>query len=306
MQIGKAIMSAYLLALLLGLGSLIPGWIAIAQTNIAWPKAFEVASIRPAAPGGGPLDIEANPGGRWRATNVSVRWLILYAYGIRPEQIEALPAWARSRKYTIVAEARPDMLKNFRMLGELPPDQRKQVVQGYMRSWHTMARALLADRFKLKEHVRTKELPVYELVVARGGPKLKPPNAADFPGLAGRIYSLGSFWFSKDAGDGTRMMNAFGIPISVMVAELNDETGRVVIDKTGLTGRYDFTLKWDIRADRLDVMEMPRQSKLAPQPSFTGPSIFTALEEQLGLKLKPAKGPVQVLVVDHIEPPTPN
>lgn len=157
-----------------------------------------------------------------------------------------------------------------------------------------MLRSLLAERFKLRVHGTTKQSSVYEIVVAAGGPKLKPFKKADLaPGHDSGVTSRGE-------------VNEFvEVSLPYFAYYLSRYVGRTVIDRTGLPGRYDFVLRWNRRARRLR-MGLYSKPGIPTKLDSAGPSIFTALQEQLGLKLKAAKGPVQVLVVDHIEPPTPN
>ncbi len=303
--------SALLLALLLGAGGMIPGWIAIAQTALPksfyanLPKAFEVASIRPAKPGHG-SDSHSSNGRLW--ATVPISWLIERAYQIMPQQLEGLPSWARSARYTIQAEAPPGMAKDFALLPKLPPEQRIQARVAVRQSWNDMLQSLLIDRFKLKVHRETKRLPAYELVVAKGGPKLKPakkPTGWSDKGWRGHLVEAGA------------SMDNFASVLSQYGPQR--ELGRIVIDKTGLTGRYDFTLTWTPLAGKINRMSAGAEpgGNAEPAPGLavpdssdssnpSAPSIFAAIQQQLGLKLKPAKGPVQVLVVDHIEPATPN
>ena len=131
---------------------------------------------------------------------------------------------------------------------------------------------------------------------------------------AGRAYDPNISMIHFHPSSTHEQMTAFGAPVSTLVLVLsrNLTLGRPVIDKTGLTGRYDFNLSWAPSPGELGAMGFgphfggDEPANVASKTTFTGPSIFTALQEQLGLKLKSAKGPVQVLVVDHIEPPTPN
>jgi uncharacterized protein (TIGR03435 family) len=146
---------------------------------------------------------------------------------------------------------------------------------------------LLADRFKLLVHWETREMPVYELVVAKGGAKLPATTRKD-------ENMSSSFGNGKPTGEG---LSAKDLAV-VLTQVLSQELGREVVDKTGLSGKYDFTLRWT----QDGVLGTDAASNGADVP----PSIFTAVEEQLGLKLQPAKGPVQVLVVDDAEMPTEN
>ena len=138
-----------------------------------------------------------------------------------------------------------------------------------------MVQALFADRFQLKLHQETRSLPAYDLVVAKGGSKLQPSKSN-----------------GKTIGTGRTYFHGEGLTMTSIAEELSKITGRVVVDKTNLADRYDFKLEWS--ADD------------APAADNSGPSLFTAIQEQLGLKLEPAKEPVPVLVIDHIDPPTPN
>jgi uncharacterized protein (TIGR03435 family) len=138
-----------------------------------------------------------------------------------------------------------------------------------------MVQALLADRFQLKLHQETRTLPAYDLVVAKGGLKLQPTKSS-----------------GKSIGTGRTHFNGEGLTISSIAEELSKITGRVVVDKTNLADRYDLKLEW--AADDAQATDN------------SAPSLFTAIQEQLGLKLESAKEPVPVLVIDHIEPPTPN
>jgi uncharacterized protein (TIGR03435 family) len=146
-----------------------------------------------------------------------------------------------------------------------------------------MLRPFLLQRFQLKTHVETKTLPVYELVVVPGGPKFKP-TAEDKK--HGRSMSI-------NGNNGGIVMTASDIPMMELSKKLENFAQRTVIDKTGLAGSYDFTLKWS------------RDGGSEAHPD-AAPVIFTALPEQLGLKLQPAKGPVETLAVDHVAMPSEN
>jgi uncharacterized protein (TIGR03435 family) len=199
-------------------------------------------------------------------TNMTLSLLIHLAYGIEDDQIVGAPGWATSERYNIAAKvdtSDTDSLK------KLTIEQRNQMMQ-----------PLLADRFKLRSHYETRELPIYTLVVTRSGSKMKEIK----PDI-----SLGG---TKNTGQwswGSGNFRASGIAMDAWSRFLTQALERTVVDKTGLTGNYDFTLKW--ASDDTDT---------------SGPSIFTAVQEQLGLKLEAGKGPVQVLVIDHVERPSEN
>jgi uncharacterized protein (TIGR03435 family) len=229
---------------------------------------FTVAAIRPDKSGygswqGGPTSYG------YSAKNVPVTQLISFAYGLKSEgQLVGLPGWTDSERFDVEARMDEDDASAFQKL--TGQQQREQSA--------LMLRPLLADRFKLKIHHETRMLPVYALVVAKGGVKLKESHE---PGnLDGMVTNRGLIYVRA-----SRIGGRF-------VEGLSDAAGRIVIDKTGLTGHYDITLKWTPDED------------LASGAS--GPTLFTALEEQLGLRLIPAKDLVEVIVVDHIERPTGN
>lgn len=192
--------------------------------------------------------------------------LIKSAYWLpTPDQIVGLPEWTRSELLDVQAKMDADTAA---ALGRLPPTEQWQQRQ-------RMLRALLAERFALKVHQATKQMPIYVLTVANGGSRLKK-SASDTGGS-------GNFFNGK--------IEAHSVSIENLAMNLSGMVGRVIVDKSGLAGGYDFTLEWaPAGADASD----PR------------PSIFTALEEQLGLKLKPSQGPVDAIVIDSIERPTPN
>jgi len=147
-------------------------------------------------------------------------------------------------------------------------------------------RSLLADRFQFKCHIITKELPVYELVLVKGGAKFTETKSEP-----GRQHSMSSNGNSRKID-----MNATGITMADLSRSLAGNVGRPVLDKTGLTGQYDLQMTW------APAPPAAQENDAAP----TGPSIFTALQEQLGLRLVSAKGPVQVLVIDSVEKPEEN
>ena len=212
------------------------------------------------------------------AQGVSAFRLLLSAFDLHEFQIATtLPDWARSTRYQITAKIDPPE-PAMKTLGDA---EREAVQQRYQQR----LRALLTDRFALKCHIEMKEQPVYELVIAKGGIKMTVTKP-DAP-------RRGSF---SSSGNGLKM-HAVGTGLTTArIAFLaSNEVNRIVIDKTGLTSLYDFQVDWvhDTQA-------------ASPENLPDGPSLFTAIEEQLGLKLVPAKAPVTVLVVDHIERPTEN
>jgi uncharacterized protein (TIGR03435 family) len=265
----------------------------LAQAPAGSP-AFEVSSVKPNKSGDGRIMLGLQPGGRFTATNVTLRVLIRNAYRVQDFQIVGAPGWLSSDHFDIVAKAE----------GDPPPDQ----IQ-------LMMRALLADRFKLAVHDDKRELPIYALVLARPdgkpGPKLRPATT-DCEALRGRGRGAapppgppGSPGGSINCGMRMAPGNfvAGGLPLTQLAATLSQIVGRVVLDQTGLSGQFDFELSFT-----------PEQMPQGPPPGANGPplppidpngpSLFTALQEQLGLKLESTKGSVDVLVIDRVEPPT--
>jgi uncharacterized protein (TIGR03435 family) len=225
---------------------------------------FEVATIKPAAtPSDGHTHINYPPNDRFSATNITVLALMQWAYGMPEKQILDGPAWLASSMFDIQAEA--DIGDKMKALTSEQGNELKR----------RMVQALLADRFQLKLHQETRTLPAYDLVLAKGGEKLQPSKSN-----------------GKSIGTGRTHFNGEGLGMTSIAEELSKITGRVVVDKTGLTGRYDFKLLWT--ADD------------APGTDGDPPTLFTAIQEQLGLKLEAAKEPVPVLVIDHVDQPTPN
>ena len=208
----------------------------------------------------------------FRATNVRLKHLLVNAYGIREGQMFGLPGWADSLRYDVYAKVTdPDMT----VLRSLSREQQQAMIA-----------AILVDRFHLKMHTELKTLPVYELVVAKNGPKLKVSAVAPDTTGPGNMNV-----HNTD-------MTATGVKLSDLAGNLSFPLDRTVIDKTGLTGRYDFRLQWT--AD--NVANGAADNGAADAP----PNLFTAIQEQLGLKLQSAKGPVDTLVIDHVEQPTEN
>jgi len=268
--------------------------------------SFEVASVKPNH-SGTPMVRIMNTPGRFNAVNVTPKMLIQFAYDIKGPQLSGSPSWIDSERYDI--DAKTD---------ETPDDVGKEARDAFNERRRLMLQSLLADRFKLTLTHETKDLPIYALVVAKSGPKfhettLPPPDpeaAAEPPGppkpgqpLRARVGIM--------MGRGQLNMN--GAPMSQFANALSDQVGRKVLDKTGLEGNYDLTLQWtpDEGQGRMfggagGGPEGRSASDSAPPPDPSGPTLFTALQEQLGLKLESEKGPVETLVIEHIEKPSEN
>jgi uncharacterized protein (TIGR03435 family) len=261
----------------------------------AAPKVptFEVASVKPDKSGTGMTMLRTTPVG-FSASNIPLKALIQQAYGVEDNQILGAPSWVGSERYDIEAKVSSSDTDE---LHDLSPDQRRLMLQ-----------PLLADRFQLKVHTEVRELPVLALVIAKGGPKLHEAKPGD-------TYANGIKGFDGQGGPGLMRMGpgqltAQGLPMSSVAQLLSQQLGRTVQDKTGLTGKYDFTLQWT--PDR-DASPMFKGPEAGPQglgattsTESAGPSVFTAIQEQLGLKLESQKGPVEVLIIDHVETPSEN
>jgi uncharacterized protein (TIGR03435 family) len=252
---------------------------------------FDVVSVKPNKSDSGMVRIMAKPDG-YAASNVSLKMLIQNAYGIREDLISGAPGWADSARFDIdakVAGSDVDALK------KLSPEQRRLVLQ-----------PLLADRFKLKVHTETKQLPVYELVVAKGGSKLKEATVGDT--YANGVKGPDGVGRGGMMRSGPGQLTAQAVPMTSLANILSHQLQRTVFDKTGLAGKYDLELNWapDHGSDPMFKGPEGSPQRGDPAPDSSGPSIFTALQEQLGLKLQSAKGPVETLVIDHVEMPSEN
>jgi uncharacterized protein (TIGR03435 family) len=269
-----------------------PLFVLLGMIQADEPKAtrpeFEVASIKPHTASDRRVLMMPSPGGTFNASGVTLRMLMNLAYRVQDYQISGGPGWIDSDRYDIAAKADDDSNSKLR--------ERVQ--------------ALLEDRFKLAIRRETREVPIYALVIAKGGPKLLesdgdcPPHGSGpppppTPGKTPAPRCGGMFM-------GRSQLSGLKIPLPEIVTALSRTLGRPVIDQTGLTGKYDIKLEWT--PDKSQVQLGPGDPG-APQPppsDTSGPSIYTALQEQLGLKLESQKGPVEVLTIDHVEHPSEN
>jgi uncharacterized protein (TIGR03435 family) len=263
---------------------------------------FEVASIKPNTSASGTMKFPFPSGGRFTATNLNLKILISFAYKVQGFEVSGGPGgansgWIGSDRYDVTAKAADSNIG--------------------AEQYRLMLQALLADRFKLAVHRETKEMPVYALLPGKGGPRLPEADpkgcvtsgqnsAPPQPGLTGPLYgglsqsalpACGGFFTGPSSLDGRKMaMPQFVDALSIVL-------GRRVIDKTGFTGTFDIHLEFSPEGTALDR----RGSGDVGLPVNTGnpdtsrPSIFTAVQEQLGLKLESQKAPAEVLVIDHVE-----
>ncbi len=244
---------------------------------LATQSTFEVASVKPSPPDAPGMFVRYLPGGSLRVAGASLKNLISIAYGVRPFQISEGPNWIETERFDIEARA-----------VTTPTDPPKVSLEE--RKTAERLRNLLADRFQLTLHTETREQPVYALVVAKGGPKLQESTESEN--------------FIRRMGRGE--LKGQGVGLRMLVINLSNELGRGVIDKTGLAGKYSFDLKWTPGQPTTAQLPPPPSGAL-PQPAdLDGPTIFTALQEQLGLRLESEKGPVEVLVIDRAERPSKN
>lgn len=261
--------------------------------------AFEVASIKPSDPGKftPPLfpldagDAYAATGGRFSADFPLVLYITFaYKLSLSPDQrqavIEHLPKWVASDRFNIQAKAE----------GTPTKDQMRLMMQ-----------SLLADRFRLAEHFETQDASIFVLTLAKPGklgPKLHPhsegpscdtPDASVFPSRCD-VQALTRFpGHMPMAGSRNTTMDLIAASLTGL-----GRLGRPVIDHTGLTGRFDYTLEWE------PERESPEAPEAGVHPELQGPGFLAALREQLGLKLESARGPVRTLVIDHVKRPSEN
>jgi uncharacterized protein (TIGR03435 family) len=243
---------------------------------------LEVATIKLNTSGSGGSHTSFH-NGTFLAVNVRLKNLMQYlAFGIPQPLILGGPKWLDSQRFDIEAKMDSTAAAQLRAL---PLEQRTQLM-------HVMFQQFLADRFQLKTHWETHQLPVYALVVAN------PKNGTTLEKAKDPATGLGT-------STGTGQLQAVSATLAdiaqVLTQEASSELGRVVIDRTGIDGKYDIRLKWT--PDNPDINIAPGSNAVPPPP---GPSIFTAVEEQLGLKLEPSKGPVRVLIIDSVEMPSEN
>ena len=285
-----------------GVVALLGGIVGVLEAQTPVTPAFEVASVKPNKSGDGPTMAGMQPGGRVTMINSPLRVLIRNAYQLQDFQIAGAPTWINTERFDVVAKAP----------GDLPPPR-----PGIVGPAQFMMRSLLADRFKLVVHLETRELPIYAIEMARSdgtlGPQLHGSNVdcAAITAARGRSgeppaepsgadHLQCGYRASGGRASGGEIM-AGGVPLALLVSTLSQMVQQIVVDKTGLTGNFDYELKWT-------PDQVPPQVGTPQLPTIDsqGPSIFTALQEQLGLRFQSQKGPAQVLVIDHVEHPTEN
>ena len=234
---------------------------------------FQVTSIKADQQQGKvlPTKILVTPDGI-NLTGITVKALVHFAYGVDDQQISGGPDWMSSARYDIATKTDKSVADEIRGLGDA---QKREANQRILQS-------MLADQFKLRLHPQTENLPIYELTVAAGGPKLQE--------------SKGMGMMRMGRGE----LTSQGTPLALLVEQLSLRLGRTVVDKTGLSGDYAFTLHWT--PDANEDARLPVPAGMA-SPEVSGPPLIEALQDQLGLALQPASGPVQILVIDHVDKP---
>jgi uncharacterized protein (TIGR03435 family) len=283
-------MRRWLVLLLTTVGAAMPVVRLLGQPSQSADQSvgFEVASIKPTSRLDFGLRRPPSPD-RFLRQSITLSLLLGYAYDLSAFQVEGGDEWTRTSRFDVEAKA-----------AERPTADQMR----------TMVKRLLAERFHLKVHTETRELPRYELLKARTdgrlGDKLQPSNldcaaiasAPDYKlpsGLTARGEAPPCVVMLRVNNSGPPTITMRGTSISRLTRVVQDRAGRVVIDKTGLVGAYDIDFETELPS-------MPGQ----PTPPREALSLFTALEEQLGLKLESERGPVEVLVIDHVERPTPD
>jgi uncharacterized protein (TIGR03435 family) len=252
---------------------------ALAQSK---QVAFEVASIKVNNSGSENFGFTPRPGGVMVATNVSARQIVTYSYSMQNSRVEGGPDWLDTVKYDISAKASE----------AATPDQML-----------LMFRTLLADRFKLVMHIDARETPIFALLRARTdgrlGPQLRASSTVDCD-AARAAQARGAAIAAADGrpicgGRTTRgFISAGAVSMEELARNLSRLVGRVIVDRTGLQGRYDFDVKFTPEG------ELTAAADRGPDIM---PSLYVALEEQLGLKLEPQRAPVDVVVIDSIQRP---
>ena len=244
------------------------------------PLTYEIVSIKVNKSESGMTMWNSTSSGV-KMENVLLRDLVSAAFGLNSpmdEQVVGLPKWAEDTHFDVEAKVSDEELEAYKKLN--------------IEQQATLLLAALEDRFKLKAHEEVRELPTYSLEIAKGGPRIRRSREGD-------SYVNGLKFNDKPSGPGTLSIKMNGstfiaefqaVPTKNLADNLSYEVHRQVTDNTGLTGKYDIKLSWS-----------PDDAK-----DSAVPGIFTALQEQLGLKLVPTKGPVECVIVDHVDEPTEN
>jgi uncharacterized protein (TIGR03435 family) len=252
----------------------------VGEQKVAALPVFDVSSVKPNNSSTSGFSFRYTPDGV-SMHNASLLMIIRGAYRLfdsLDDKFIGIPNWAKDKRFDIEAKVSGADAETFSKLNSA---QRSLMIQ-----------ALLADRFKLHAHDEVLVQPVYVLALAKGGPKLAEPKPAEGSDANDTIERRPGLISAQDAA------------LPDVVSALTQTLGRTVVDETGLKGKYDLVLKWT--PDDATGQPAAGSNAVGETPDAAGPSIFTAIQEQLGLKLEPAKRPVECLVIDHVEMPSEN
>ena len=272
---------------------LLPGPMAVGQSEAAQRASgagqripsFAVSWVKPNVSNDGRWRLGPTFTG-WSGMGVTVLKIVKEAYGIsEDDRIEGVSKWITTQRFDFEGKVDDTDVPTLR---KLDYDQRR-----------TMLQAFLAERVSFAAHYEARTLPIYALVVADGGSKLR--QSAPDPNGPGRSKGMGGL---IQRGDPDLIVEGGTMPF--LAQHLSLVLGRTVVDRTGLTGRYDYELEWAPELEAASSVPMGNGKPPLAQTPASGPSIFTAVRGQLGLELKSEKGPVEVLIIDRVEKPTPN
>ena len=270
------------------------------------PPAFEVAAITPNHSGGGRNGnkgtIRSLPGGRFTAINVTLRELIDAAYQLEPSApLTGAPSWVDSDRFDVVAKAPGNVDDGIR---DAVKDGGAKEKVAATRSdspsdEQLMLRALLAERFKLVLRTESREQPIYALTLVRSNGQVGPQLTRSTVDCGTTVAGKGGKLAACGVKTGPGMLTARGTTMAQIAASLSEAVHRTVADRTGLTGAFDASLMWTP-----DQAQSPGP-RAAPSKRAdpNGPSLFTALQEELGLKLESARGAADAFAVDHVVRP---
>jgi uncharacterized protein (TIGR03435 family) len=238
---------------------------------------FDIVSIRPNTTGRSDSSTEDTSAGSIRAINITVEKLITVAYDVRDFQIEGGPEWIRSERFDIQAKLdEPSSIH--------PRDMSRAERRDHIEKHRQRLRNVLADRFSMRAQLETKDKPGYALMLAKGGHKLQPPSVDE--------HHSGT---TSNSSPTRSSISGQGVRLDSLTELLSSSLGRAVVDETGISGLHDFKIEWT-----------PDESATAVSGQESKGSVFTAIQEQLGLKLESKKVPTRMIVIEHIERPSEN
>ena len=240
---------------------------------------WDVASIKPHLADDHNMSWRMNADGL-SLINLPLELMICSAWNLKPYQLSGLNGWMKSSPFDLTAKVSSEDIAVYEKLSVA---QRGQMLQ-----------KLLAERFQLKVHLETKTLPVYDLIVDKGGAKLKPSTAIDPPSPE-EARAIPNKYRKGSMTTGSGMYEGTGVTIKSLASQLANVVGKPVHDTTGLTGVYDISIHF-----------RPEEMSANNNDNSDAPSIFSVVQEQLGLKLLPGKGSVNILFIDTAQKPEPN